>query len=210
VTDRRKLRDAVTWRGTVRAFSALASEAADAGIALLQIRERDLDAALLSELVAVAVERTAASPTRVIVNDRLDVALSAGAAGVHLRGDSFSVGDVRRIAPAAFLIGASVHGLSDLSTRAVGADYVIAGTVFPTESKPDAERLLGLEALRRLVESTQQPVLAIGGVTRERARAVAATGAAGIAAIGVFLSGRPLAEVARELASAFDTGPHGS
>lgn len=150
----------------------------------MQIRERDLDAGPLGALAAAAVTRAAGRRTRIVVNDRLDVALAAGA-GVHLRADGVPVARARAIAPPGMLIGRSIHDLSEASD-ATGADYAIFGSVFPTRSKPDAAAA-GLDRLATIARAVAAPVLAIGGVTPENARACLDAGAAGVAAIGVFL-----------------------
>src|SRR5262249_21250720 len=139
-------------------------------------------AALVSELLAV----TRRTPSRIVVNDRLDVALAAGADGVHLRADSIPVAEARRLAPAGFLIGRSVHSAAE-AAAARGADYLIAGTVFPARSQGTPPPLLGSDGLRAMVSATPAPVLAIGGITLERLEDVAAAGAAGVAAIGLFI-----------------------
>src|SRR5690242_15203244 len=165
----------------------LVERAAAAGIDVIQIRERDLDARDLTGLVRACLSAVAGSPTRVVVNDRLDVALAAGAHGVHLRGDSFPIERVVRSRPG-FLIGRSVHSADEAEAAAsTGANYLIFGMVFPSGSKPDA-RTAGLEALRQVVvRSRGIPVLAIGGMTVPRAPDVARTGAAGLAGIDLFL-----------------------
>ncbi|HJZ71700.1 MAG TPA: thiamine phosphate synthase [Vicinamibacterales bacterium] len=159
--------------------------AVGAGVDLIQVRERDLEAGALAALVTDLLAITRRTPTRIVVNDRLDVALAAGADGVHLRADSMSVADARRLAPAGFLVGRSVHGAGE-AAAAADADYLIAGTVFPSRSKDPSHRLLGLDGLRAIVSASVAPVLAIGGVTAEHLDAIAAAGAAGIAAIGLF------------------------
>jgi thiamine-phosphate diphosphorylase len=160
-----------------------------AGIDLVQLREPDLEAGELFELTRTAAAAAAASRTRIVVNDRLDVAIAAGAAGVHLRADSIPPRAARPLAPRGFLIGRSVHALDEATAAAAdGADYLIAGTVYPTSSKPGA-RLLGVDGLAAVVQTVAVPVLAIGGVTQGRVAPVAATGAAGIAAIGLFMTG---------------------
>jgi thiamine-phosphate pyrophosphorylase len=121
----------------------------------------------------------------VIVNDRVDVALACGADGVHLRGDSIPAVAARRLAPPGFLIGCSVHSVK-AAIDAAGADYLIAGTVWPTSSKPEHHPLLGLEAFASIVTAVSVPVLAIGGVTAGRVTDVALAGGAGVAAIGLF------------------------
>src|SRR5262249_61957306 len=117
-------------------------------------------AALVSELLAV----TRRTPSRIVVNDRLDVALAAGADGVHLRADSIPVAEARRLAPAGFLIGRSVHSAAE-AAAARDADYLIAGTVFPSRSKGTAHPLLGIDGLRAMVSATPPPALALGRLT---------------------------------------------
>ena len=188
VTDRRRLAGgddhADAARGRLVAWIA---RAVRAGVDLIQIRERDLDARSLARLVedAIAVARPAGA--RVVVNDRLDVALACGAEGVHLRGDSLPPRAARTLAPPGFLIGRSVHGVAEAARVAGEVDYLIAGTVFATPSKPPDHPLLGLDGLAAVVRAVRVPVLAIGGITLERLPEVAATGAAGVAGIGMFL-----------------------
>ena len=190
VTDRRRLcPDADSFAAARRCLVEQARLAAAAGVDLIHIRERDLEGASLAELVSDLVAVTRGSATRVVVNDRIDVALSSGADGVHLRGDSVSVAAARRLLPPPFLVGRSVHTVQEASA-ASGADYLIAGSVFPSASKstgPGAAELLGVDGLRAIVRATAVPVLAIGGITLDRIAEVLAAGAAGIAAIGLFI-----------------------
>ena len=179
------------------------SEAIAAGVDLIQIRERDLEARELAAVVGDVVERSRQTSTRVVVNDRLDVALAVGADGVHLRADSISAADVRRIAPSSFLIGRSVHGLEE-AVHAGPVDYLIAGPVFLTPSKPSEDRRLGLDGLRAIVTAVRVPVLAIGGITLDRLGEVAAAGAAGVAAIGLFVESSELGPVLERIHSRFD------
>jgi thiamine-phosphate diphosphorylase len=106
---------------------------------------------------------------------------------VHLRGDSFAASRVRACVPASFLVGRSVHSVADAvaATQAGGIDYLIFGTVFDSTSKPGSGSA-GLGALAALAAATPIPVLAVGGMTVERARDAVAAGAAGIAAISMF------------------------
>lgn len=187
VTDRRRLcPEADSLSAALACVVEQARRAAAAGVDLIQIRERDLEAAALAALVAEVVAVTRGSVTRVVVNDRIDVALAAGADGVHLRGDSVPVEAARRLLAAPRLVGRSVHGIEE-ARSASGADYLIAGTVFSSASKPGAAELLGLDGLRAIVRATPIPVLAIGGIAADRIADVLATGAAGIAAIGLFI-----------------------
>jgi thiamine-phosphate diphosphorylase len=190
----------------VQRFAAMAGHAAAAGIDLIQLREPGLDAAQLVELAGAAIEAVAGSSTRVVVNDRLDVALAAGAAGVHLRADSVPARAARTLTPPGFLIGRSVHGLEETRAQAPAADYLIAGTVFPSRSKPADRAVIGTDGLRHIVEAAAgMPVLAIGGVTVERVGEIAAAGAAGIAAIGLFESVEPLTGIVHAIRAKFDS-----
>ena len=208
VTDRRRLvaNNSDGERGARRRFAEVAREAVEAGVDLIQIRERDLEAADLVELVEAIVRIARGSSTRVVVNDRLDVALACGASGVHLRADSIAPARARSIAPPGFLIGRSVHRLDEAVEHASEVDYLIAGTVFPTSSKPSAAWLLGVSGLMEMVRAVSVPVLAIGGMTIERVPQIAATGAAGIAGIGLFMAGtRSMAEVIEAVRARFDS-----
>ena len=186
VTDRRRLCDGCDLERASRCLMLQIREAVAAGIDLIQIRERDLEAAALTALVAEAVGIARGTRTRVVVNDRLDVAIAAGAAGVHLRADSIPSAAARQLAPGGFLIGRSVHDTHEAAADSA-ADYLIAGTAFPTASKTDADRWLGEAGLAAIVRAAPVPVLAIGGVTIERLPSVAAAGAAGFAEIGLFV-----------------------
>jgi thiamine-phosphate pyrophosphorylase len=188
VTDRRRLAAAAAAPGAPReCLAAQVRYAVKAGVDLIQVREPDLDAAALAALVVELLIIAKGTPTRIVVNDRIDVALACGADGVHLRGDSIPIASARRLAPAGFLVGRSVHGRRE-AIAAESADYLIAGTVFPSASKPASSPLLGLEGLRAIVRAIDRPVLAIGGVSGERIAEVAAAGAAGFAAIGLFMA----------------------
>ena len=171
------------------AFAARLGDAARAGLDLIQIRQPHLDARSLCALVRHAVAAVRGTAARVIVNDRLDVALATGAQGVHLREDSVPAMRVRAVAPRGFLVGRSVHGVSGAVTAAGagGLDYLILGTVFPTSSKPN-RAAAGAVVLAEAAAATALPVLAIGGVTLERVTDVARAGAAGLAAVGLFAS----------------------
>ncbi|MCU1382235.1 MAG: thiE [Acidobacteria bacterium] len=194
VTDRWRLVAAGAAPAAARAcLIAQVQRAAGAGVDLVQVRERDLEAGALASLVTDLLAAAAGTPCRILVNDRLDVALACGAGGVHLRGDSIPIAAARRWAPPGFLVGRSVHGVAD-AIDAGGADYLIAGTVFATRSKPADAPLLGLEGLRSIVARAPAPVLAIGGVSVERLDDIAAAGAAGFAAIGLFMASHPGAE----------------
>jgi thiamine-phosphate pyrophosphorylase len=186
---------------------AQAQRAAEAGIDLVQLRERDLDAASLASMAARMVREVSGSPTRIIVNDRLDVALACGAHGVHLRSDSIRASAARTLAPPGFLVGRSVHGVDDAAGAGSDLDYLIAGTVFATASKPQPplHSLLGAAGLRDVAASVRVPVLAIGGITLDRIAAAARAGAGGIAAIGLFAGGGRRLVIAAAVRERFDS-----
>jgi thiamine-phosphate diphosphorylase len=203
ITDRRRLGP----DGDVRLVRRVGA-AARAGVHLVQIRERDLDGGPLVQLVAACVEAVRGTRTRILVNDRLDVAVAAGAHGVHLRADSIAAPRARTIVPTGFLIGRSVHG-GEEGVRTAGdggADYLIFGTVFPTPSKP-GQAAAGVEALAAIVAATSLPVLAVGGLTAATAAEAARAGAAGLAAIGLFAAEADgfLQVTVSEVNMAFDT-----
>ncbi len=172
-----------------------------AGVDWVQIREKDLSGRELLALAKAAVgiantqarETTAArSASQVIVNDRLDVALAAGAAGVHLGRESLSAQDVVRWcrggnAPAEFLVGVSCHSLEEArEAHTAGASYIFFGPVFDTPSKRAMGQPQGVARLAEICSSVTIPVIAIGGVSEENAAECIRAGAAGIAAIRMF------------------------
>ena len=182
ITDRRLL-----GRDGHDALIAFVQNAVRDGVHLVQVRERDLDGGPLMHLVSGCVAAVRGTRTRILVNDRLDVALAAGAHGVHLRGDSFSASRARTLSPPGFLIGRSVHSVDEAVAAAHegGLDYLIFGTVFASASKPDVVPA-GMAALSAVARATRLPVLAVGGITLERVGEVLNAGACGVAAIRMF------------------------
>ena len=138
-----------------------------AGVDILQIRERGLGRRARAAGAGGAGGGVRHRETRVLVNDRIDVAIATGAAGVHLPSSAPPAAMVRRIVPTGFLIGRSVHADDDVAAleRAGGCDYLTFGTVFRSAGKPADHQPAGIEALRRPCAATQLPVLAIGGIT---------------------------------------------
>lgn len=217
MTDRRRLcHGGADPESARRCLLDQARYAIDARIDVLQVRERDLEAGDLATIVSDLVAMARGSATRVLVNDRVDIALACGAAGVHLRGDSVPASAVRTIAPAKFLIGRSVHSVAEALAAGGGVDYLLAGTVWPTSAKPPGRPVLGVDGLSAIVQAAGVPVVAIGGVTWDRIGEVAACGGAGIAGIGLFMGSErggarppcravPLSEVAAAARARFDT-----
>ena len=166
---------------------SLVRAAVEAEIPLFQIREKSLPARELYELTSRAAEITRGSKTRLLVNDRADIARAAGADGVHLTSQSLPADVVRNMFGSEFLIGVSTHSLDESrAARNGGADFVVFGPIFETESKLEYGPPVGLEALGRVNSEAQIPVLALGGINERNFRQALEAGAAGIAGISMF------------------------
>jgi thiamine-phosphate pyrophosphorylase len=203
VTDRHALAAAADSTGE-SAFLERVREAARAGLDWVQLREKNLDARPLFTLASAAIAALRGSAAQVLINDRLDVAWAAGAAGVHLGEDSLPISEVvranRRSRRKDFLVGASCHS-PDAAARAAreGGDYIFFGPVFATPSKAAFGPPQGLARLSEICRSVSIPVLAIGGITAENAGACLEAGAAGIAAIRLFQESSDLAATVRKI-----------
>ena len=169
-----------------RPIEEVAAAALRGGVSLVQVRERDLGGAALLQLATglVAAARAAGAGARVVVNDRLDVALAARAAGVHLPAAGLPIALVRRHAGARFLVGRSVHGAAEArEAERSGADYLVFGPVFETPGKAAFGAPLGPEALARVAEAARIPVWAIGGIDAGNAATLAGLPIAGVAVL---------------------------
>ncbi len=187
----------ITRGATTEATTAHSSEftqildqithAVAAGIDLIQVREKRMTARVLFELVVEAVRLTRGSATQLLVNDRADIAAAAGADGVHLTSQSLDAATVRRTFGADFRIGASTHSRDEVrAARDNGADFVVFGPVFETESKRGGSAK-GVHALSDVVRGFPNfPVLALGGITSANAGDCLTAGAAGIAGVSLF------------------------
>jgi thiamine-phosphate pyrophosphorylase len=174
--------------------------AINAGVDWVQIREKDLPVRDLLSITQTAVEHASRAKTRVIVNDRLDVALAANASGVHLGGSSMPAAAARRMVSPEFLVGVSCHSLDDaLAAEAAGANYVLLGPIFQTPSKLQYGPPLGIAKLAEVTGRVKVPVFALGGITVECASLCVANGAAGIAGIRIFQDAEDLEGVVRSL-----------
>ena len=165
---------------------------------MVQLRLKELDP---RDLVQVAHALVAALPVPVIVNDRADVALAAGAAGVHVGVDDIPASALRPVVPRGFIIGASV-GSDDEVPNAAGADYVGIGPVFSTRSKSDAGEAIGTSEFARLMRLTGLPAVAIGGIDPSNWREAITAGANGLAVIRAIFAARDPELAAKELSSA--------
>jgi thiamine-phosphate pyrophosphorylase len=180
VTDRTQTRG--------RDLTAVVAECLAAGLPAVQVREKDLTAAELAQLCRGLRDLTREHGARLVVNDRVDVALAVGADAVQRTHASLPVDDIRRIAGARLAVGASVHSLEEaIEAEARGADWIVFGPVYDTPSKRRWGPPQGLERLRKAAAAVRVPVVAIGGITPERVAAVRAAGAAGVATISAIL-----------------------
>ena len=166
----------------------LVEAATVAGVSLIQIREKNLPVRVLADLCGRASVITRKSETRLLVNDRVDVALAYGADGVHLTTQSLSVTIARRLSGDDFIIGKSTHSVDEaVQARDEGADFAVFGPVFETPSKLQLGEPQGLEKLREVSSAVNElRVLAIGGVNLDNVDECFAAGASGVAAIRMF------------------------
>jgi len=192
---RRPILSLVTNRGRLALSTSgsawlleLVARAIAVGVDLVQVREPHLTDADMLALVRRCVALADGSATAILVNDRLDIALAAGAAGVHLRGGSVAASAIRPHAPPGFLLGRSVHGITEALAveTAGGVDYLTFGTVYRSRSKPGLAPQ-GAARLAAAVRAVTLPVLAIGGITVDNTGEVFGLGAAGVAAIDLFV-----------------------
>ena len=172
-----------------------------AGVDYIQIREKDLPGRALAALVEELVALPEKGHTRLLVNERLDVARSCGADGVHLPADSLPISAVRNWVGASWIVGSSCHNAQEVEQAlAGGADYVLVGPVFPTPSKPGAPTL-GLAGLAAICGRASAPVFALGGVDLSNAPRCIAAGARGVAGIRLFQQAADLQAVCDRLRS---------
>lgn len=158
-----------------------------AGVRIIQLRDKEASSGMLLAAAREIVKRCRLADARLIVNDRVDVALSAGAFGVHLGQEDLPVAYARRVAGPELKIGVSTHTLEQAQeAEAGGADYIGFGPVFPTATK-DAGKPRGLERLREVTRTVKIPVAAIGGITVENACSVCGAGASMLAVAAAVL-----------------------
>ena len=189
----------------------IARRAAAGGADVIQLRDKRLSCRdLLGAAVAVrTVTRDAGA--LFIVNDRLDVALAAGADGVHLGAGDLPIGDARRIAPPGFIIGASVGSVdAAIRARAAGADYVALSPTFATGSKDDAGPGHGLAALSAIRAAVSLPLVAIGGINAGNVGDVIRAGADGAAVISAVVGQEDITAAARDLKARIAAAKAGS
>jgi len=201
ITDGRTTRETNSSSAEFTRLFALVGACVLARVALVQLREKQMRPRMLYELTRRAADLTRGSQTRLLVNDRTDIALAAGADGVHLTTRSLDPLVVRNMSPRDFLIGVSTHSLEEARAASTGdADFAVFGPIFDTPSKHAYGAPLGLERLREAARALAPfPLLALGGITRAHIPQVIEAGARGVAAIRLFADESELDAVVNEL-----------
>jgi thiamine-phosphate pyrophosphorylase len=172
---------------------------ARAGCRLVQLRAKDLSGEEFHRWALAAREVSREQGLRLVINDRVDVALLVGADGVHLGQDDLSVEGARRILGTSAVIGLSTHDVDEARRAATAAvDYLAIGPIFETSTKPSGRSTLGVEGARAVRAVVDKPLVAIGGITLESAPALLDAGIDGLAGISALKRGDDLESVARE------------
>jgi len=176
-----------------------------AGVRAVQLREKDLPARSLLALARDLAELARAYDARVLVNDRVDVCLASGSAGVHLPAAGLPASAARGLVGPDRLIGGSAHS-ADEAVRAEesGADFVVLGPIFDTPSKQVFGPPIGLRELERARTRCRVPLFGIGGITSDRVRDVMKAGARGVAVVGSLMAAEDVERATRELLSALE------
>lgn len=184
-------------------LAARASAAVLGGATMIQLRLKWADARTLCSVARVLLD---ALPRDIplVIDDRVDVALACGAAGVHVGADDIPVPAIRRLVPPGFLVGTSAGDDTEIANTAQ-ADYVGVGPVYSTQSKRDAGFPIGLAGLTRLARQAACPAVAVGGMTAERAGESIAVGAAGVAAVAGIFGVRDPARAAQAFRTRLDS-----
>ncbi|MBI5599179.1 MAG: thiamine phosphate synthase [Deltaproteobacteria bacterium] len=181
--------------------------ALDAGCRAVALREKDMGGGELFRLAERLKVLTSDYGARLFINDRIDVALGVDADGVHLGQAGFSPKDARRLLGRKKLIGVSTHSvLEAIKAQKDGADFITLGPIYPTPSKAEYGRPVGLGVLKKATGRLEIPIFAIGGVKKERIKEVTEGGAYGVALISAIIKspdiktvGKRTAEILKEL-----------
>lgn len=174
--------------------------ALDAGVRLVQLREKHLEGGALLKLAKALRELTTGYGASLIINDRADIALLSNADGVHLGQSGFSPRDARKIIGSDKLIGVSTHSLDEaMAAETQGADFITFGPIYDTPSKAAYGAPVGVSALKEVCDATRIPVYAIGGIKKDNAAEVIQNGASGIALISAIMASPDAREAASRL-----------
>ncbi|MBL3539385.1 thiamine phosphate synthase [Aminivibrio sp.] len=186
--------------GAPRSIEEQAVLAIDGGATMIQLRNKEMSGRELYETACRLSSLCRRRGAAFVVNDRFDIALAAGAHGVHLGKEDLPVGVVRKIVPTGFLIGATAHSIEEgREAEKQGADYVGIGAVFPTGTK-NVVSVIGVDAVRAIREALSLPSVAIGGINEENAAEVLSAGVDGIAVVAAVVGRQDIAGAARRLA----------
>lgn len=174
-----------------RPLPDVVAEACKAGVRAVQLREKDLSAQDLFKLGGQLKRICDNEEAQLFVNDRLDIALALGTAGVHLTTQSLPVHVVRRLIPQTSLVGVSTHGLAEaISADEAGADFIVLSPIFKTRSASFQGKTLGIEGLRQVCKEVPIPTYALGGITPDRAKDCINAGAFGVAVRSIIMGAR--------------------
>jgi len=185
-----------------RPLASVLSQAVQAGVRMVQIREKDLDTAELIDLAQQLIPIIKQHHGKVLLNDRVDLALALNADGVHLRSDSLPLPLARRLLGKEKLIGISTHSVKEIQyAENEGADFVVLGPIFETPSKQIYGHPLGLHTLETACRVSHLPIFAIGGITPKHVHPAMSAGAYGIAVISSILQAPCILDSTRELLS---------
>lgn len=187
-----------------RSWTSLIEAALEAGATSIQLRDKQAPSHELLEMARRLQPLCERHGALFLINDRLDVALAAGAHGVHLGDDDLPVADARRVTPRDFVIGRSADCEADArAAQADGASYLGVGSVFGTRTKQEViGEVIGTDQLARVARSVSVPVVGIGGVTSENAGQCIAAGAAGVAVVSAVMGAENPGVAVRELSEA--------
>ncbi|WNM58317.1 thiamine phosphate synthase [Candidatus Nitrospira allomarina] len=183
-----------------RPLTSVITEAVDAGVRMVQIREKDLTTRELTSLCQQLGPLIKHRQGTILLNDRIDLVLALGADGVHLRTDSLPVSVARRLLGTGHLIGVSTHSVEEARVaEGEGADFIVLGPIFDTPSKRAYGPPLGIQVLRETSRFLHLPIYAIGGITPIRIPDVLSAGAYGVAVISSILQSPSIPDTTREL-----------
>lgn len=187
-----------TFADSAHQILEIVRAAVAAQVSLVQIREKQLSAANIYELTCRAAEITKNSQTRLLVNDRADIALAANADGVHLTVNSLPADVIRQNFPKDFIIGVSAHALADIQTaHSRNADFAVFSPVFRTPNKGEPQ---GVDKLRKVCQAVPNfPIIALGGVDATNYKSVLTAGAGGFAAIRFLNDAKTLCEIVKSI-----------
>ncbi|HZD61002.1 MAG TPA: thiamine phosphate synthase, partial [Anaerolineae bacterium] len=190
----------VTTEYQGKSHIGVAAAAIEGGASIIQYREKSASSRTLLETAGRLRELTAGAGVKLIINDRVDIALAVGADGVHLGQDDMPLEVARHIMGDTYIIGISATNLDEAIAAAKnGADYIGLGPIYPTPSKEDAAPPIGLEGLSTVASAVSVPVVAIGGITIDNVEEVVMAGADGIAVISAVAAKEDMVGTARLL-----------